>query len=137
MNKEKQSTLDIEATKSKKSCGEECKCTNIKVHDIESQDIKSLDITYDTRNTQFLSVDGALVDVGEGGEAKILFYSSPVLKEPGVSIVRCPVEVRLKKSVLLLFVEDLLCQTNAFLKEENEKMNECAPKKWPPEVMFR
>lgn len=136
MNKEKQSTLDIVANKSKKSCGEGCKCTNITVHDIESQDIKSLDITYDTRNTQFLSIDGALVDVSEGGEAQILFYSSPLLKEPGVSIVRCPVEIRLKKSVLLLFVEDLLCQTNAFLKEETEKINE-APKKWPPEVMFR
>ena len=136
MSKEKQSTLDIVMTNPKKSCDGGCKCTNITVHDIESQDVKSLDISYDTRNTQFLSVDGALVDVSEGGEAKILFYSSPLLKEPGVSIVRCPVEVRLKKSVLLPFVEDLLCQTNAFLKEETEKMNE-SPKKRPPEMMFR
>jgi hypothetical protein len=136
MSKEKQSTLDAVMTNPRQSCDGGCKCTNITVHDIESHDIRSLEISYDTRNTIFLSIDGALVDIGEGGEARILFYSSPLLKEPGVSIVRCPVEVRLKRSVLLPFVEDLLNQTNAFLKEETEKMNE-APKKWPPEVMFR
>ncbi|VVB59916.1 Uncharacterised protein [uncultured archaeon] len=136
MNKEKQSALNVIMTNPKKSCDGGCKCANVSVHDIESPDIKSLEISYDTRNTVFLSIDGALIDISEGGEARILFYSSPLLKEPGVSIVRCPVEVRLKKSVLLSFVEDLLNQTNTYLKEETEKMD-MAPKKWPPEVMFR
>jgi len=130
MKKEKQSTLDVDTTKSKKSCNEGCKCTNITVHDIES-----LDIQYDVRNTRILSIDGALFSIDEG-EGRILFYSAPLLKEPNVSLVQCPVEVRLKKSVLLPFVEDLLNQTTAFLKEESNMSDE-TPKKRPPEVMFR
>jgi hypothetical protein len=131
MKKEKQSTLNIVTTNSKKSCDGGCKCTKVTV-----QDIESLDIKYDTRNVQILSIDGALVDIGDGGEGRILFYSTPLLKDPSVSLVRCPVEVRLKKSVLLPFVEDLLNQTTAFLKEESNMSDE-TPKKRPPEVMFR
>jgi|GEM_PF-2976525 hypothetical protein len=132
MKKEKQSTLDIVTTHSKKSCDGACKCTQVTV-----QPIEKLNIKYDTRNVQILSIDGALVDISEGGEAQILFYSAPLLKEPNVSLVQCPVEVRLKKSVLLPFVQDLLDQTTSFLKEESTKMGEDVPKKRPPEVMFR
>jgi len=130
MKKEKQSTLDIGMAKSKKSCEGGCKCADIKVHSI-----KSLDIQYDVRNIKIISIDGALIDVSDG-EGKILFYSTPLLKEHGVSLIQCPFEVRMKRSVLLALTEDLLNQTTAFLKEEKSKMSEESRKKRPPEVMF-
>jgi hypothetical protein len=134
MKKEKQSTLDIIKTKSKESCACGCKDLNVKVHNIETLDIK-----YDTRDIQIISIDGALIDIQDGGEGHILFYHSPLLKDPSVSIVKCPFEIRLSRLALLDFVEDLSIKTTAFLLEEKSKMKEDCPKKKQrdSEMMFR
>lgn len=103
--------------------------------DVTVRPIKSLDIQYDIRNTKIMSVDGALIAIEEG-EGKILFYSTPLLQEPGVSLVQCPFEIRMKQSVLLAFIEDLVIRANAFFEKKHSKTTEKSSKKTSPEPMF-
>jgi hypothetical protein len=130
MKKKKQTAATSTAAKSEKSGAFKIKGYNVKVRNIES-----LDITYDVRDTQVLSIDGALVEIKEGGEARILFYNAPLLKERNVSFVKCPFEIRMSRSVLLTLVRDLLNQTNDFLMKEISETRKNSPNK-PPEGMF-
>jgi len=129
MKNEKQSTLDI--VTAKKPCEGRCKHIDGKAGGIES-----LNIQYDLKNIQIVAVDGAVIDVRDGGEAAILFYHTPLLKKPGLSLVRCPFEIRLSRSALLDFAEDLSTKTAAFLIEERIKDIGESLKKETPEPMF-
>jgi len=105
MKNEKQTTLNAGVTPPMIPYREKCTTTSNKVCNLDDIDI--------------VTADGAVINIRNEGDAAILFYNSPLVKEDP-SLVRCLVEIRLPKSVLLDFVEDLSLKTMAFLMEKRK-----------------